>query len=580
MTLLALGWGVWRASAATWVCDDAFISFRYARNLVEGLGLVFNAGERVEGYTNFLWTLWVALGLRLGFQAEPWAGFWGIVCYGGAIVLLSMIHFRLRGRLGHAGWALPIAALAGALHQDWQIYATSGLETSCFTVLLLVGYLLVVMAQGRRPHLAVAGIAFGLAASTRPDGVLPAVVAGLYVLWRSPSRLRCGLVYTGTFLAIWVPFLVWRVWYYGDIVPNAYYAKSANLAWYGQGWHYVALYFRRYGVLLAGPVLLIFAAAKLRFMPHNRAKPIASFLLPEAVLAAAIAFSYTFYVLRVGGDFMFARLLIPVTPFYLLLLDFGLISSSVLHTGWRLGIAVVLVAGLVVSKCPIPGRELRYGIANEPVYYGPELRAFLDRRAEVLARYFQGLPVRIGFFGTQAREVYRARLPMAIDCAPGLTDRFIARHVLVKRGRVGHEKLAPVPYLIDVRKLHFAFFEYADKILPLNDYVPDVWVVLDQIEGRVLHWDPVVMEVLRERGAIFVWGVRPSSAINLGALHERGAIFDDYPALLDRYIAGLDERSQDVVAGDFAKFQRFYFDHVQDPLREAAFWRKIEGRSD
>ena len=35
--------------------DDAYISFRYARNLAEGLGFVYNAGERIEGYTNFLW---------------------------------------------------------------------------------------------------------------------------------------------------------------------------------------------------------------------------------------------------------------------------------------------------------------------------------------------------------------------------------------------------------------------------------------------------------------------------------------------------------------------------------------------
>ena len=42
------------------VVDDALISFRYAVNLVEGRGLVFNPGERVEGYTNFLWTIVLA----------------------------------------------------------------------------------------------------------------------------------------------------------------------------------------------------------------------------------------------------------------------------------------------------------------------------------------------------------------------------------------------------------------------------------------------------------------------------------------------------------------------------------------
>src|SRR3954470_13240280 len=53
---IAAAWGVYHAYELAWLSDDAFISFRYARNWVTGKGLVYNAGERVEGYTNFLWT--------------------------------------------------------------------------------------------------------------------------------------------------------------------------------------------------------------------------------------------------------------------------------------------------------------------------------------------------------------------------------------------------------------------------------------------------------------------------------------------------------------------------------------------
>jgi len=55
------------------VQEDAFISIRYAQNLVDGHGLVYNAGERVEGYTNFLWTLLLAGGLKLGVPPVPLA---------------------------------------------------------------------------------------------------------------------------------------------------------------------------------------------------------------------------------------------------------------------------------------------------------------------------------------------------------------------------------------------------------------------------------------------------------------------------------------------------------------------------
>ncbi len=52
--------------------DDAFISFRYARNLTEGTGLVYNPGEYVEGITNLLWTLWSRPALRSVSMPSTW----------------------------------------------------------------------------------------------------------------------------------------------------------------------------------------------------------------------------------------------------------------------------------------------------------------------------------------------------------------------------------------------------------------------------------------------------------------------------------------------------------------------------
>jgi hypothetical protein len=91
---LAIAYGVGSAYYRRWVCDDAFISYRYALNLVEGHGLVFNSGERVEGYTNFLWTLWCAVALLLKLPCEQWTMAWGIVFYGLSLGLLGY-HFLL-----------------------------------------------------------------------------------------------------------------------------------------------------------------------------------------------------------------------------------------------------------------------------------------------------------------------------------------------------------------------------------------------------------------------------------------------------------------------------------------------------
>jgi len=244
LSLLALAWA--GLTAPDWTTDDAYISFRYARNLVDGHGLVFNQGERVEGYTNFLWTLWIAAGLKSGFSAEGWSRFWGLLSYLGAILLLLVNHRRLRAEFKEARWLLPLAGLGAAAIADWNIFAASGLETAPFTFLILAGFLIVVRYPERPRVLALAGLVFGLACLIRQDGVLVAFVTGLFVLRHGRPRLRSALAFGASWALIAIPFLIWRVGYYGDLFPNSYYAKSAYLTWYTQGWHYVMLFFERY----------------------------------------------------------------------------------------------------------------------------------------------------------------------------------------------------------------------------------------------------------------------------------------------------------------------------------------------
>ena len=219
---LAMACAVGGAARRAWVCDDAFISFRYADNLVRGMGLVFNAGERVEGYSNLLWTLWVAVGLRLGFEPEAWTIVWGIIAYAGCIWLLAR-RARRRWQLGgQASVALPLAALLACVHSDWIAFATGGLETSLFTSLVLLGFVLVVEAESRPVRLAAAGVVFGLAALTRPDGALIAFTALGFVACSSPKRMRDAIAFGIPIVAIITPQVAWRWSYYHDLLPNTY----------------------------------------------------------------------------------------------------------------------------------------------------------------------------------------------------------------------------------------------------------------------------------------------------------------------------------------------------------------------
>jgi hypothetical protein len=559
--LAALVWAGLVALDQWWTADDAFISFRYARNLVDGLGLVFNVGERVEGFTNLLWTLWMAVGLRLGFAAEGWANSWGLGCYLATIALLWVQH-RFDARVWTGGaFVLPVAAVGAALSVDWAIWAVSGMETALFTLLLTAAFVSAARSlsteEGGGRWWPLAGALSGLAAITRPDGMLPAYIIGLASLVWGRPRLRAAFLFAFGFAILWLPTTAWRIAYYGDFFPNTYYAKSAWLPWYEQGWHYAGLFFRRYWPLLAGPVLLLVAAVVGRTRRRRKRLDSSRVALHgrAIVLCLAIALTYTWYVIRVGGDFMFARTLIPVLPFYLLLLEYGLMLAPLTKPRWSQTAGVALLAGIALTPAPVTGTDWFHGIADERAHYSDDKVATLEHSAAVLRRVFKGLPVRVAFYGAEARIVYRAAFPVAIESHTGLTDREVARQELPRRGRVGHEKHASVEYLIEQRAAHFALSGVAGQILRLNDHIPEIVIRFDrEVHGRVLHWDPAMME----------------------ALQRRGIPIPDFLGVVDETIGRLDALPREQVEVVYDKLRRFYFVHHPDPEREAAFRRRLD----
>jgi len=522
--LAAIAFGAWAAIRKAWLCDDAFISFRYADNLTHGLGLVFNAGERVEGYSNFLWTLGIALGMRAGIAPERWSIVWGVVFYVATLALLLLDHLigptsklaaAPEDRTRRSG--PPLACLLAAVHNDWQQYATGGLETAFFTFILTAGYLLGVRARGVL-GLAGSGLALALAALTRPDGVLFVPLMGLYVLWTRRPRVASATAFGGAFLIVWLPYAIWKTVYYGEFLPNTYYAKSAYLPWYEQGWHYASLYFQRYWVLaLALPVAAGVLVVRAREGPRATIAATEAPLAPdvpvprapwdqapvrELLLALAMGVAYTTYVMHVGGDFMYARLLIPAAPFFAIALARGVALLLAHRRGLHWAVATAAAAGVGLAPMPLHDAEITHGIVDEPRVYHAGVIERTRRDGLTLRRYFAGLPVRIAFVGSQAELVYYARPAVAIECGTGLTDRWIAHQRLLKRGRVGHEKLAPVPYLLQ-RKVDFTIRHFAGATLGLDQYLRMVPIDFDTIPGRIVHRDPALLAELARRGARF-----------------------------------------------------------------------------
>ncbi|MCW8130252.1 MAG: hypothetical protein KIS92_07885 [Planctomycetota bacterium] len=529
-----------------WTGDDFYIGLRYAKNFVAGHGLVFNPGERVEGYTNFLWVLWTALGLKTSVAPEAWSNLGSIACYLAALALLFANHLRARALGAAGGWALPAAALLGAVTPDWNSYATSGLETSCYAMLLLAGFLLLTWDECTLRRCFGAGLVLGLANLTRPDAAILGVLGGLFVLWRGRDRLRCACVYAGAFALVWYPHMYWRMSYYEDVFPNTYYAKSAYDTYYAQGWMYLKLFFARYWILGCGLAMAVPVAAWLR-KPRADLSVAERWASGQCVLAAAFVAAYTFYVVRVGGDFMYARLLVPTIPFYLVLVEHALLHwgrAPRIHLGLAAGLALVLLF------MPSPsGDELQDGVVDERLNYR-RMEPMLVRKTETLKKYLDGLPVRIGIFGSEARLTCQLETGDFVECH-GLCDRLIAHSTLAARGLVGHEKRPTPNYLVMQRKVHLTFGP--DRRLRTERSHSCQTMLLGKISCTLLHWDAKLMADLKARGAVFA----------------------DFPALLDAYAAELDKKSDEEVRRNYAKFVRFYFAHNDDPARENLFRARL-----
>src|SRR5262245_35741540 len=115
--------------------DDAFISYRYARNLAAGHGLVYNPGERVEGYTNFLWTVLISGALRLGWDAEFAGRALGVLS---SLGLLATILWYV-AKTVESPAALWVAPVFLAISPGLAVWATGGLETPLFALLVTLG---------------------------------------------------------------------------------------------------------------------------------------------------------------------------------------------------------------------------------------------------------------------------------------------------------------------------------------------------------------------------------------------------------------------------------------------------------
>ena len=545
--------GVLWASGLSYVDDDCFVSFRYAKNLINGLGLVYNAEERVEGYTNFLWTMLIAVGMKLGIDPIRCTTTAGIIFFALMLLLYGYLSWKFKESGGRQLHWIPLTTLALCLHRDMAAHATSGMETSMFTFLISVTYCLL-LTRTKRGGIMAAGFVFVLAMMTRPDGIVFLFGAGLYLILTRKRAVWPVVWLLLPSVILFLPYWLWRYHYFGFFFPNTFYAKSVDLTYFSQGFAYAWLYLATYPILII--ILPLGVVVWWGFSGQTEGNRFLSawhvirgegFSPHPVLLGALYILLYTFFIIRMGGDFMFARFFIPITPVIYFIIE------QLLYRRSR-GMATIAIAAVILLATYFRIDHYRDNvfvgyIADEKKYFTQvEPLEESQKEAALLKKHFDGLPVRVAFYAGQLRLIYYLDPVFAVESSSGLTDTAIAHEQITERERPGHEKHPTLEYLIR-RRVHF----YIGPTEP----IPPGQVVLnaisfDSLRARIITYDNRIMSVLERDTAV--------SFIHL-------------PVYLDDYIAKLPSTSRQKAAYDYAFLKNFYFDVNSDTARENAFLR-------
>lgn len=408
--------------------DDAFITFRYSLNLAEGRGPYFNPGEHVEGYTNFFLMIVIAGVIAVGGAdtALPAAKMFNalgaaLACGCAALLVLRWLRDSdtLRPVLPLLAWstAALVAANAGFI-----LNTTTGLETASFAGLLILGLLLVQLANDSEQWRG-AGVAFALAALSRPEGALAFAaswigrVVGLE--WRSRGGRR-RLIWDGILVTavVGAHFAFRFVMYDGELLPNTYFAKRGGFQWGVTAVDYLLGYLV-INLAIIIPLLGMFAA--LLPKPLDRTQ-----LFPAlAVVLVGLAGS-----LSTGSGWMPGyRLLQPYSPIWAALAVAGIAAVALwiqrLHANPRSAQRGACVSALLLLiftawwQGPQRDTWLRYALVRAAGYRNGHMQ---------VAKYLRARTAPGDVVALMDIGIISYRLPdrVVLDIT-GLTDRFVAK---------------------------------------------------------------------------------------------------------------------------------------------------------
>jgi len=440
--------------------DDCYISFRYALNLYNGHGLVWNPGERVEGYTNFLWVILMAFGMMIKIPPEVFSNALGIMS--GLVVLVSLVYLSAK----NTSWTNPIICLTPLIlvtSRSFTGWCTGGLATMFYTMLLFLAILQFLREREQKVQFPItSSILLSLSSLTRPDALLFTLVIGIFFIvdvFLKKRKFISLLIWISPYILIVGTHFLWRHSYYGFWLPNTFYAKVSGF-WGIQGYRYLSLFHQDYKVLFFLPLIFITILVGRKFV---------------YALFLAMVIVYLGYVFYIGGDLYEFRFLIYIFPYFFWLLVEGIRLIAGLHfkQRWLKFTSVIVAFGIYAALLGTTyagsikeSKKARYDIdtlrgtkkyTQERVWAGKFLRSLIDKGL---------LPDDIILCTGGAGAIpYYTQWP-TVDLL-GLNDVKIAHQKFNMSRRVGHQKRATNEYLRK-RKV---------ELLDVNNRIVVKWLV-------------------------------------------------------------------------------------------------------
>lgn len=479
---------VYLCQETKFIQDDAYITFRYVLNFLDGNGLVFNAGERVEGYTNFLWLILLIMFSYLKLDIISLSQYlslgFGILVLVFTYKISSLITLNSgvsQAKKGKTSIEQPVYAdllnlipvVILVFMGAYNYWAISGMESTMFIAFALMGVYYYLKDRDEDKVNYKFPLFILIASLTRPEGMF---LFGLIILhkvfitakenWSNKPEIlkklfsKNNLISYAVFVIPTILYILFRLSYYGYPFPNTYYAKTGFSSVYMNAgleylWNFLKAYML-FGIVLVVPVFLL--KRKENFF--------------EITFLYFVSIVYTIYVVSVGGDVLpLHRFFLPVAPFILILfgkamtLFFNYLKNNV--TSGNPTPAFLIVMALICAYA-----WYNYSNQKEAVEKSTQLENGLVEKMKIAGGWFKQRQVQKGSNLTIAATTigavsYYAGTKVLVVDMLGLTDETVAHNPQIipeiSEGYIGwKERNYNVGYILS-RKPDYIYFSTGIK---------------------------------------------------------------------------------------------------------------------